>query len=209
MPHSNNCSRISIWLTLRGLPPGAVISKTVTMEDLRSDAFAAVNPLMKVPAAIDADVGLYKLKSQLETAWFEPSSVISENSVSKFAFTCNLYRYTEGNSLFEASVILTYLEDKFHSWVQQQQGRGVANDAAAANDGASSTAPHRTAVVAGGGGFRPETPERRAAVDKLVRVHDLYIASANCTQFGFTHTQGAMYLAPRADKFTPARRGRA
>ena len=39
---------------LRGLPPHAVITKTVTMEDLRSESFAAVNPLRKVPAAIDA-----------------------------------------------------------------------------------------------------------------------------------------------------------
>ena len=42
---------------LRGLPPHAVITKTVTMEDLRSESFAAVNPLRKVPAAIDAKRG--------------------------------------------------------------------------------------------------------------------------------------------------------
>ena len=61
-----------------------------------------------------------------------------------------------GNNLFEASVILNYLEDKFS---------GVCGG------------------YGGGGGFLLETPEARAAVDKLVRVHDLYIASANCTQW--------------------------
>ena len=61
-----------------------------------------------------------------------------------------------GNNLFEASVILNYLEDKFS---------GVGGG------------------YSGGGGFLLETPEARAAVEKLVRVHDLYIASANCTQW--------------------------
>ena len=55
-------------------------------------------------------------------------------------------------------------------------------------------------------GFRLATAEARAAVDRLVRVHDLYIASPNCTQPGFAHTQGAMYLAPYATPFTPAAR---
>ena len=81
----------------------------------------------------------------------------------------------QGNSLFEASVILNYLEDKF---------AGVGVDVAAAE------------------GFRMNTPEARAVVEHLVRVHDLYIASPNNTQPGFAHTQGAMYLAPYETPFT-------
>lgn len=41
-----------------------------------------------------------------------------------------------------------------------------------------------------------DTPEDRAYVNLLVRIHDLYIASPNCTQPNFSHTQGAMYLPP-------------
>lgn len=41
-----------------------------------------------------------------------------------------------------------------------------------------------------------DTPEERAFVNLLVRCHDIYIASPNCTQPNFAHTQGCMYLAP-------------
>mmetsp|Transcript_31083 Transcript_31083/g.48690 ORF Transcript_31083/g.48690 Transcript_31083/m.48690 type:complete len:729 (-) Transcript_31083:24-2210(-) len=44
--------------------------------------------------------------------------------------------------------------------------------------------------------FVPEDPEEKALVNLLVRIHDLYIASPNCTQPNFSHNQGAMYLAP-------------
>lgn len=45
-------------------------------------------------------------------------------------------------------------------------------------------------------------PEERTLVHQLVRVHDIYISSPNCTQPGFHHTQGAMYLSGkmRADR---------
>lgn len=145
-------------------------------EDLRSEAFAAVNPLRKVPAAIDA----------------------------------------HGDNLFEASVILNYLEDKFAGVLPHatSAAAGVDDHHAKRNslpveeghphhDVASSSRYHGGA----GHSFRPETPEARAAVEKIVRVHDLYIASANCTQWGFTHTQGAMYLGPAHSTFTPARWG--
>jgi len=46
-----------------------------------------------------------------------------------------------------------------------------------------------------GPSFKPDTPEGRAAMGLLIRMHDLYIASPNCTQPGFTHTQGCMYLS--------------
>jgi len=45
-----------------------------------------------------------------------------------------------------------------------------------------------------------DTPEDKAFVNLCVRVHDLYVASPNCTQPGFAHTQGAMYLAPYPTK---------
>ena len=37
-------------------------------------------------------------------------------------------------------------------------------------------------------------------VSLLVRMHDIYIASPNCTQPHFSHTQGCMYLAPYETK---------
>jgi len=68
----------------------------------------------------------------------------------------------DGAAVFEAGVILNYLEDKY------------------AAEGAS---------------MKPSTPEGRQAMDLLIRVHDLYIASPNCTAPGFSHSQGAMYLS--------------
>ena len=50
------------------------------------------------------------------------------------------------------------------------------------------------------------TPEDRALVSLIVRCHDLYISSPNCTQPNFSHTQGCMYLDPMPTPFTPARR---
>jgi glutathione S-transferase len=41
-----------------------------------------------------------------------------------------------------------------------------------------------------------DEPEDKAFVNLLVRMHDLYIASPNCTQPNFSHSQGSMYLPP-------------
>jgi len=49
--------------------------------------------------------------------------------------------------------------------------------------------------------FTPFSPESRALVHLFCRIHDLYIASPNCTQPGFSHTQGAMYLSPYETKW--------
>jgi len=57
-----------------------------------------------------------------------------------------------------------------------------------------------------GPSFVPATPEGRALVQLFVRMHDLYIASPNCTQPGFSHTQGSMYLAPYETKWCRAER---
>lgn len=51
-----------------------------------------------------------------------------------------------------------------------------------------------------------DTPDDRAFVQLLVRIHDVYISSPNCTQPHFSHTQGCMYLDPTPTKYTPARR---
>jgi glutathione S-transferase len=51
-----------------------------------------------------------------------------------------------------------------------------------------------------------DTPDDRAFVQLLVRIHDIYISSPNCTQPHFSHTQGCMYLDPVPTKYTPARR---
>lgn len=81
----------------------------------------------------------------------------------------------KGLKLFEAAVILQYLEDRF-------------------------------------GSFGPPclvletSPDDRALVNLIVRCHDLYIASPNCAQPHFSHTQGCMYLDPHPTPFTPATR---
>jgi len=111
LSYSNNSARIRIWLALKGLPAGAVETRSISYADLNTPEYAEVNPLKKVPALIDA----------------------------------------AGSSLFEASVILNYLEDKF-------RGVGSGGGGAAA------------------AGFRPPTREARAAVELMVRVHDLYLA---------------------------------
>ena len=46
-----------------------------------------------------------------------------------------------------------------------------------------------------GPSLEPATAEGRQAMQLLCRVHDLYIASPNCTAPGFSHSQGAMYLS--------------
>ena len=46
-----------------------------------------------------------------------------------------------------------------------------------------------------GPSLEPPTAEGRQAMQLLCRVHDLYIASPNCTAPGFSHSQGAMYLS--------------
>mmetsp|Transcript_13853 Transcript_13853/g.25441 ORF Transcript_13853/g.25441 Transcript_13853/m.25441 type:complete len:276 (+) Transcript_13853:35-862(+) len=51
-----------------------------------------------------------------------------------------------------------------------------------------------------------DTPEARARVNLLCSIHDLYIASPNCTQPNFAHTQGAMYLPPYKTKHSSQER---
>lgn len=77
----------------------------------------------------------------------------------------------DGRSVWEAVVILDYLEDKYR------------------DEGPS---------------FKPSTAEGRQLMNLMIRTHDLYIASPNCTQPGFTHTQGAMYLTPYETEFCAA-----
>lgn len=81
-----------------------------------------------------------------------------------------------GLNLFESFVILSYLEDRFGEEASMQQQLVL------------------------------DTPEDRAFVQLLVRIHDIYISSPNCTQPHFCHTQGCMYLDPTPTKYTPARR---
>jgi glutathione S-transferase len=46
-----------------------------------------------------------------------------------------------------------------------------------------------------GKALKPSTPEGRQLMELFIRIHDLYIASPNCTAPGFSHSQGAMYLS--------------
>lgn len=43
--------------------------------------------------------------------------------------------------------------------------------------------------------FTPDTPEARQDMELIIRCHDLYVASPNCTAPGFSHSQGSMYLS--------------
>ncbi|KAJ8601414.1 hypothetical protein CTAYLR_005926 [Chrysophaeum taylorii] len=43
--------------------------------------------------------------------------------------------------------------------------------------------------------FTLDTPEERQVADLMVRCHDIYVASPNCTAAGFSHCQGSMYLS--------------
>ena len=134
MVHSNNAARIRLWLRLKELQ-NVIEPRTVVYADLQSPEFAAVNPLKKVPALIDAN----------------------------------------GDCVFESFVIMQYLEDKYGHL----------------------DSPYN---------FMMNTPEERAFVNLIVRCHDLYLSSPNCTQPGFSHTQGAMYLAPYETPHCPAER---
>lgn len=81
--------------------------------------------------------------------------------------------HEDGKTVFEASVILNYLEHKYC------------------------------------GGDHPYTPsdlEERQLMELIIRCHDLYIASPNCNQPGFSHCQGAMYLPPYETEFCSADR---
>jgi len=79
----------------------------------------------------------------------------------------------DGATIFEASVIMAYLEDAYGD-----EGPPMLPDGAA----------------------------DKAFVNLLCRCHDLYIASPNCTQPNFSHTQGAMYLPPYATAFSAQER---
>merc|ERR1712061_212916 len=43
--------------------------------------------------------------------------------------------------------------------------------------------------------FAPGTPEDRQRMNLMIRCHDLYVSSPNCTAPGFSHCQGSMYLS--------------
>ena len=51
MIHSNNAARVRLLIRLKGLEDKIEI-KMVTYADLKSDEFAKVNPLRKVPAIV-------------------------------------------------------------------------------------------------------------------------------------------------------------
>lgn len=129
MKHSNNAARIRLWLDVatervlarRDPQVDQIIErKVLKYPDLKTEEFAKINPLKKVPAFIR----------------------------------------TDGTTVFESHVILSYLEDKW-----------------------------------GNSAFTPDTPEERQAVNLMIRIHDIYVASPNSTQPGFSHSQGCMYLS--------------
>lgn len=82
-----------------------------------------------------------------------------------------------GTALIESKVILDYVADKYGP--KDDGGREL---------------------------FTLGTPEGRALNELFIRLHDIYISSPNCTEPGFAHTQGCMYLAPYETPFCPAAR---
>lgn len=90
-----------------------------------------------------------------------------------------------GKNIFESQVILQYCEDLFGSDIRLKWKRKF--DFNWSRNGAGN-------------------PELSAEVNLLIRVHDIYISSPNCTQPGFSHTQGCMYLAPYVTEFCSAER---
>ena len=120
MIHSNNAARVRLWIKTKGLQD-KIKTIIVRYADLKSEEFAKVNPLKKVPAFVTST----------------------------------------GITIFESFVIMQYLEDAYGK-------EGVP-----------------TMLV---------EPSERAFVHLIVRCHDLYISSPNCTQPGFSHIQGCMYL---------------
>jgi glutathione S-transferase len=122
MIHSNNAARIRLWIMLKQGMADLIEAKMVTYPELKSEEFAKINPLKKVPGLVRSD----------------------------------------GQTVFESYVILDYLEDKYKD--------------------------HSPS-------FKPSTPEGRQAMELMIRCHDLYVASPNCTAAGFSHCQGAMYLS--------------
>jgi len=122
MKHSNNAARIRLWLMLKDGMQDKIETRTLTYPELKSEEFARINPLKKVPGLVRDD----------------------------------------GVTAFESQVILNYLEDEY--------------------------AEHKPC-------FKPVTPKARCHMELQIRVHDLYIASPNCTAPGFSHSQGAMYLS--------------
>ena len=71
-----------------------------------------------------------------------------------------------GLKLYESFVIISYLEDRYG-------GSSSSSDKDISN---------MNLVL--------DTPDDRAFVQLLVRIHDIYISSPNCTQPHFSHTQG-------------------
>lgn len=99
----------------------------------------------------------------------------------------------DGRWLAEAAVILNYLEDAYQDdqslWSASSLGAAVERLCGHALLLASGFPPEHERYV-------PDSPESRAHMRLVIRTHDLYISSPNCTQPGFSHTQGCMYLPP-------------
>lgn len=78
---------------------------------------------------------------------------------------CPALTCPDGTTIFESSVILNYLEDSL--------GGALENLSS----------------------LQPSDAVGRSHMNLFIRIHDLYIASPNCTAPGFSHSQGAMYLS--------------
>jgi len=51
----------------------------------------------------------------------------------------------------------------------------------------------------------PMTAEDRMKMNLFIKIHDTYLSTPNCTQPGFTHTQGCMYVPPPIEGAAQAR----
>lgn len=85
----------------------------------------------------------------------------------------------DGETLIESNVIFEYLVDRY----------GIFE-----SDVISDYFPHLVSLPS----FKHKSLSamERAKINLMMRVHDLYVASPNCNQFGCTHSQGGLYLPP-------------
>ncbi|CAD7969907.1 unnamed protein product [Amoebophrya sp. A120] len=172
MVHSNNSARCRLWLQLKGVPKELCDMKMITYADINSPDYLKVNPLKKIPA-MQAWRKCVKKPGDSPPPDSGTDDPSNKKDIDRVSYKKETAwnYYYESLPLFESHVIMQYLEDKF--------GKAVNPDRI----------------------FVPQNPEDNAVMNLLIRVHDIYISSPNCTQPNFAHTQGCMYLAPYPTKW--------
>ncbi len=114
--------------------------------------------------------------NDLQTDWYQsvnPLKKVPGLTIKKSDTLSNGQEHIEQHFLFESAVIMDYLDETF-----SKERKSLPNFKKSLSD------------------------EDKARVNLMIRMHDLYLSSPNCTQEGFSHTQGCMYLAPYPTQHT-------